>query len=77
MSRAAQAVKHQVEAQRRRALAPANDPIRRYFELGLANRMEAEAQALLTPPKPQRNTYWNFTASVIERTLDLFSTRGN
>ena len=36
----------QMEAQRRRALAPDYDPIRREFELGLAERMDQEAQAL-------------------------------
>ena len=45
------ALKIQMEAQRRRALAPDYDPIRRGFELGLAERMDQEAQALLTPPK--------------------------
>ena len=45
------ALKIQMEAQRRRALAPDYDPIRREFELGLAERMDQEAQALLTPPE--------------------------
>lgn len=52
MSRAAQAIKQQLEAQRRRALAPEYDPVRRDFELGLADRMEEEARALRIPPKP-------------------------
>lgn len=47
-----QALKMQREAQRRRALAPEYDLVRRNFELDLADRMEEEAQALLTPPKP-------------------------
>lgn len=47
-----QALKMQREAQRRRALAPEYDPVRRDFELGLADEMEREAQARLTPPKP-------------------------
>ena len=45
-------LKMQREAQRRRALAPEYDPVRRDFELGLADEMESEAQALLTPSKP-------------------------
>jgi hypothetical protein len=40
------------EAHRRRALAPEYDPVRRDFELGLADDMEREAQALLMPPEP-------------------------
>lgn len=52
MNRAAQAVKQQLEAQRRRSLAPEHDPIRRDFELGLADRMEEDARVLLTPSKP-------------------------
>lgn len=52
MSRAAQAIKQQLEARRRRALAPEYDPVRRDFELGLADEIEREAQALLTPPNP-------------------------
>jgi hypothetical protein len=54
MSRTAQSINQQLEAQRRRALAPANDPVRRDFDLGLADRMEAESQSLLTPSKPLR-----------------------
>lgn len=52
MSRAAQAIKQQLEAQRRRALAPEYDPVRRDFELGLADRMEEEARALRIPQNP-------------------------
>jgi hypothetical protein len=33
-------------------LAPDYDPVRRDFDLGLANEMEREAQALLTPERP-------------------------
>ena len=47
MGKAHQALKMQREAQRRRALAPEYDPVRRDFELGLADEMESEAQALL------------------------------
>jgi hypothetical protein len=54
MSRTAQSIHQQLVAQRRRALAPANDPVRRDFDLGLADRMEAESQSLLTPSKPLR-----------------------
>lgn len=46
------ALKMQRDAQRRRALAPDYDPIRRDFELGLADEMEREAQALLIPDQP-------------------------
>lgn len=46
------ALKMQRSAQRRRALAPDYDPVRRDFELGLADEMEEEAQGLLIPEKP-------------------------
>lgn len=46
------ALKMQREAKRRRALAPDYDPVRRDFELGLADEMEREAQALLVPLEP-------------------------
>ena len=46
------ALKMQRDAQRRRALAPDYDPVRRDFDLGLADEMDREAQALLTPPEP-------------------------
>ena len=52
MGKAHQALKMQRDAQRRRALAPDYDPVRRDFDLGLANEMEREAQALLTPERP-------------------------
>lgn len=52
MSRAAQAVKQRLEAQRKRALAPDYDLVRRDFELGLAQSLDAEAQALLAPAEP-------------------------
>ena len=55
MTRAIPAVKQHLEAQRRRALAPNHDPIRREFELGLAERMDQEAQALQTPPESLQN----------------------
>jgi hypothetical protein len=46
------ALKMQRDAQRRRALAPEYDPVRRDFDLELADEMELEAQGLLTPCKP-------------------------
>ena len=46
------ALKMQRDAQRRRALAPDYDPVRRDFDLGLADEMEREAQALLIPQEP-------------------------
>lgn len=46
------AIKLKLNAQRRRALAPDYDPVRRQFELGLATEMDAESEALLTPPEP-------------------------
>ena len=52
MSKSQQALKMQRDAQRRRALAPDYDPVRRDFELGLADVMEQEAQALMVPTKP-------------------------
>ena len=52
MGQVRQALKMQRDAQRRRALAPQYDPIRRDFELGLAKEMEREAQALLLPVNP-------------------------
>lgn len=48
---AANAVKQLLEARHIRALAPNYDPVRHDFELGLANRMEAEARSILTPPE--------------------------
>ena len=52
MGDANKALKMKREAQRRRALAPEYDPIRRDFELGLADQMERDAQALLMPANP-------------------------
>ena len=52
MGDASKALKMKREAKRRRALAPEYDPIRRDFELGLADQMERDAQALLTPQEP-------------------------
>ena len=52
MGDASEALKMKREAQRRRALAPEYDPIRRDFELGLADQMERDAQALLMPQEP-------------------------
>ena len=46
------ALKMQRDAQRRRALAPDYDPVRRDFDFRLADEMDREAQALLTPTKP-------------------------
>lgn len=52
MGDASQALKMQRDAQRLRALAPEYDPIRRDFELGLADQMERDAQTLLIPQEP-------------------------
>jgi len=52
MEKVQKAIKMQREAQRRRLLAPANDPIRRAFDLELANGLDEDAQALLTPDQP-------------------------
>jgi hypothetical protein len=52
MNKTQEALKMQRDAKRRRALAPDYDPVRRDFELGLADVMEQEAQALLVPTKP-------------------------
>jgi hypothetical protein len=46
------ALKMQRDAQRRRALAPDYDPVRRNFDTGLADEMERDAQALLIPEQP-------------------------
>ena len=40
MGQVRQALKMQRDAQRRRALAPEYDPVRRDFELGLADEMD-------------------------------------
>ena len=52
MNQSTKALQLQRDAQRRRALAPEYDPIRRDFELGLADQMERDAQALLMPQEP-------------------------
>ena len=52
MGQVRQALKMQRDAQRRRVLAPDYDPVRRDFDLGLADEMDREAQALLTPQEP-------------------------
>ena len=44
MGNISQALKMQRDAQRRRALAPDYDPVRRDFDLGLADEMDREAQ---------------------------------
>jgi hypothetical protein len=49
---AAKAVKQRLEARHVRALASKCDPVRHDFELGLADRMDAEARSILIPPKP-------------------------
>jgi hypothetical protein len=49
---AAKAVKQRLEARHVRALASKRDPVRHDFELGLADRMDAEARLILIPPKP-------------------------
>lgn len=50
-----QALNMQRDAQRRRALAPDYDPVRRDFDLGLADELDREAQALLTPREPLKS----------------------
>ena len=52
MGNVRKALKMQRDAQRRRVLAPEYDTVRRDFDLGLADEMDREAQALLTPPEP-------------------------
>lgn len=52
MENVRKALKLQREAQRRRALAPDYDRVRRDFELGLADEMEHEAKTLITPLSP-------------------------
>ncbi len=52
MSKVRTSVELALEAQRRRALAPDYDLVRRDFELGLAHSLDTEAQALLTPAEP-------------------------
>jgi hypothetical protein len=49
MGDVSKALKLQRDAQRRRALAPKYDSVRRDFDLGLAQEMDKEAQVLLTP----------------------------
>jgi hypothetical protein len=46
------ALNMQRDAQRLRALAPAYDPVRRDFELGLADEIERDSRNLLTPQLP-------------------------
>ena len=46
------ALAYQREAERKRALAPANDPVRRSFDLQWADGLEEEAKALLKPDTP-------------------------
>jgi len=55
MNEVSKALKMQRDAQRRRALAPEYDSVRRDFDLVLANEMEREAQALLVPTQPLQN----------------------
>lgn len=52
MEQVSESLKVQRNVQRLRALAPHYDPVRHDFDLGLAEEMEREAQALLTPEKP-------------------------
>jgi hypothetical protein len=52
MEEVRKSLKMQREAQRRRALAPDNDPFRRSFDLQWADGLEVDAQALLTPDQP-------------------------
>ena len=52
MDEVRKALKMHNESLRRRALAPAYDPVRRDFDCGLADAMEREARELLMPAKP-------------------------
>ena len=52
MDNVAKAIKLQQEAQRRRALAPSYDSVRREFDLKLADGLEADARDLLKPDVP-------------------------
>ena len=52
MEQVRKSLKMQRDAQRLRALAPDYDPIRCDFDLKLADGLERDAQALLTPPQP-------------------------
>jgi hypothetical protein len=52
MSHVSQALKMQREAQRKRLLAPSNDPVRRDFDRQWADGLEMDAQAPLTPDQP-------------------------
>ena len=52
MEKVQKAIKMQREAQRRRLLAPANDPIRRAFDLELANDQDEDTQYLDGVGKP-------------------------
>ena len=52
MEQVSKSLKVQRNAQRLRALAPHYDPVRHDFDLGLADEMEREAQALLIPEQP-------------------------
>ena len=52
MEKVRKALKMQHEAQRKRLLAPVNDPARRNFDCRWADGLEMDAQALLTPDHP-------------------------
>ena len=52
MTKVQKAFEFMKEANRRRVLAPANDPIRRDFDLNLSKELDRDAQALLTPCQP-------------------------
>ena len=52
MEQVSKSLKVQRNAQRLRVLAPHYDPVRHDFNLGLADEMEREAQALLIPENP-------------------------
>ena len=52
MEQVSKSLKVQRNAQRLRALAPHYDPVRHDFDLGLADEIEREAQALLIPEQP-------------------------
>ena len=69
MEEVSKSLKMQRDAQRRRALAPDYDPVRRAFELRLAEDMERGAQALLIPEQPLQAGLGGEIVPPIERGL--------
>jgi hypothetical protein len=57
MDNVAKAIKLQQEAQRRRALAPSYDSVRREFDLKLADGLEGDARDLLKPDVPLESSF--------------------